>query len=122
MEMDKIILAGMEFYGYHGILPQEQFLGQKFTVDVELSLELEQAGYSDTPEQAVDYASVFDMVRTIIEGRPRKLLESVAEAIAESVLKRFPAVKEILVRVKKPHAPLPGKFDWVAVEINRKNE
>ncbi|MDD3652695.1 MAG: dihydroneopterin aldolase [Desulfotomaculaceae bacterium] len=120
--MDKIILAGMEFYGYHGILPQEQFLGQKFTVDVELSLELEQAGYSDTPEQAVDYASVFDMVRTIIEGRPRKLLESVAEAIAESVLKRFPAVKEILVRVKKPHAPLPGKFDWVAVEINRKNE
>lgn len=119
--MDKIILAGMEFYGYHGVLPQEQTLGQKFTVDVELSLELGQAGNSDDPEDTVDYAGIFNIVRAIIEGRPRRLLESVAEAIADSVLNHFP-VKEVLVRVKKPHAPLPGKFDWMAVEISRKNE
>ncbi|MDD4169061.1 MAG: dihydroneopterin aldolase [Desulfotomaculaceae bacterium] len=119
--MDKIVLAGMEFYGYHGVLSQEQSLGQRFAVDIELSLELDQAGNSDNPEDTVDYASIFDMVRAVIEGRPRRLLESVAEDIADSVLKSFP-VKEVLVRVKKPHAPLPGKFDWMAVEINRRNE
>lgn len=119
--MDKIILAGMEFYGYHGLLPQEQSLGQIFIIDVELSLELSQAGNSDNPKDTVDYTGIFDIVKTIVEGKPHKLLESVAEAIASSILECF-QIKEVTVRVKKPHAPIQGKFDWIAIEINRKNE
>lgn len=119
--MDKIILAGMEFYGYHGLLSQEKFLGQRFVVDVELSLELSQAGSSDNPADTVDYAGIFDKVRTIVEGKPHKLLEAVAESIATSIME-CSRVREVLVRVKKPYAPIRGKFDWMAVEINRRNE
>jgi len=119
--VDKIILEGMEFYGYHGLLPQEQVLGQRFIVDVEIFLDLRQAGCSDNPDYTVNYASVFELVKTVVEGRPYKLIESVAETIAGSILEHF-GVKEVLVRVKKPQTPVPGKFSWMAVEIRRKNE
>lgn len=116
--MDKIILEGMEFYGYHGVLPEEQSLGQRFVVDVELYLDLRPAGESDDPDHTVNYARVFELVGKIVGGRPHRLIESAAEAIASAVLERFP-VKEALVRVKKPQAPVPGRFTWMAVEIRR---
>lgn len=119
--MDKIILDGLEFYGYHGLLPQEQTLGQRFVVDVELSLDLRRAGLTDEPDDTVDYARVSEMVRAVVEGRPHKLIESLAEKVASVILEHFP-VKEVMVRVKKPQAPLPFKFRWMAVEIRRKNE
>ncbi len=119
--MDKIILKGMEFYGYHGSLPEEQSLGQRFIIDVELYLDLRRAGNSDDLDYTVDYARVFELVGKIVGGRPYRLIESVAETIATSILERFP-VGEVLVRVKKPHAPLPGSFAWFAVEIRRRND
>ncbi len=118
--MDKIIIAGMEFHGYHGVLPEEQSLGQRFIVDVELYLDLRRAGKSDDLDYTVNYAQVFELVGKIIGGRPYHLIESVAETIAVSILERFP-VGEVLVRVKKPQAPLPGTFAWVAAEIRRTN-
>jgi len=118
--MDKIIMEGMEFYGHHGLFPQEQILGQWFIVDVELFLDLRQAGCADEPDYTVDYARVSELVRTIVGGRSRKLIESVAESIASGILEHFPVVNEVLVRVKKPQSPLPFKFDWMAVEIRRK--
>ncbi len=119
--MDKIILEGMEFYGYHGTRPEEKTLGQRFIVDVELFLDLRQAGKTDNLDCTVNYAQVFELVQSIICGRSRQLIESVAEAIAGALLAQFP-VDEVLVRVKKPQAPLPGRFAWAAVEIVRKKE
>ncbi|NPV74198.1 MAG: dihydroneopterin aldolase [Pelotomaculum sp.] len=116
--MDKLIIEGMEFYGYHGVLPEERALGQRFVVDVELYLDLRPAGESDSLEHTVNYAGVFELVRSIVCGRPYRLIESVAEAIASAVLDRF-QVAEAVVRVKKPFAPVPGRFSWMAVEIRR---
>ncbi|HOV80307.1 MAG TPA: dihydroneopterin aldolase [Bacillota bacterium] len=116
--MDKIVLEGMEFYGYHGTRPEERALGQRFVVDVELYLDLQPAGEKDDLDSTVDYSSVFELVGSIVCGRPMRLIESVAEAVAAEILKRFP-VAETLVRVKKPHTPVPGCFRWVAVEIRR---
>lgn len=116
---DRIILSGMEFYGYHGVLPPERELGQRFVVDVELSLDLAGAGRKDDPAATVDYAEVFRLVEKVVGGPPRKLLEKVAEDIAAAVTGLFP-VEEVLVRVKKPSPPLPGRLDCAAVEIRRK--
>jgi dihydroneopterin aldolase len=119
--MDKIILEGMEFYGYHGARPEERNLGQRFIVDVELFLDLRQAGETDNLEHTVNYVQVFELVQAIVCGRSRQLIESVAESIAGALLEQFP-VDEVLVRVKKPQAPLPGTFAWSAVEIERKKK
>lgn len=116
---DRIILSGMEFFGYHGALPAERELGQRFVIDVEIACDLEAAGRSDDLSKSVDYSEVFELVARIATGEPCRLIESVAERIAQEILQRF-AVDEVLVRVKKPQAPLKGIFSWVAVEITRR--
>ena len=37
---DIIFLNGMRFYGYHGVLPSENEIGQIFIVDVTLKVDL----------------------------------------------------------------------------------
>ncbi|MCG8401137.1 MAG: dihydroneopterin aldolase [Firmicutes bacterium] len=119
--MDKIIMCGMSFYGYHGVLSQERELGQIFEVDVELYLDLRAAGENDDPEITVSYADVYEVVRRVVTGRPRNLIETVAESVAARILNGFP-VREALVRVKKPAAPVPGQFGHMGVEIRRVSE
>jgi dihydroneopterin aldolase len=116
--LDKIILYGMEFYGYHGVLPEERTLGQRFIVDLELELDLQPAGKSDDLELTINYARVYELVESVVKGTPRRLIESLAEDIAGAVLEQFP-VAASTVRVKKPGAPVPGQFAWMAVEIRR---
>lgn len=116
--MDKIILQGMEFYGYHGVLPEERSLGQRFIVDLELELDLRPAGRTDNLELTVNYARVYELVESVVRGKPRRLIESVAEDIASALMEQFP-VAASTVRVKKPQAPVHGHFTWMAVEIRR---
>ncbi len=111
-------MSSMSFYGYHGVLPQERELGQQFVVDVELQLDLRMAGESDDPNKTVSYADVYDVVRRVVTGSPKKLIETVAEQIAAILLQQF-NVQQVLVRVKKPAAPVPGQFSYMAVEIAR---
>lgn len=120
--MDKIYLTGMEFYGYHGVFPEETRLGQRFIVDVELSLPLKAAGKNDDLETTVNYAEVYALVKKIVEGAPLKLIEAVAERIAENILSRFPVVRQCKIKVIKPSPPIPGHFRHVAVEIVRGRE
>lgn len=116
--MDKIIMQGMEFYGYHGVLPEERSLGQRFIVDLEMEMDLQPAGKSDDLELTINYARVFELVESVVRGAPRRLIESVAQDIASAVLEKFP-VTAATVRVKKPQAPVPDHFAWMAVEIKR---
>jgi dihydroneopterin aldolase len=117
---DKIILKGMRFFGNHGVFVEETKLGQKFEVDLELSMDLQPAGQRDDLNLSVSYAEVYDLVEKILTGPPYKLLEAVAEAIAQNVLKQFEMVQEIKVTLKKPEAPIKGIFQYMAVEITRR--
>jgi len=119
---DRILLTGMRFYGYHGVYPEETRLGQTFVVDVELHADLRAAGRADDLERTVDYGKVFLAVQEIVQGRPFKLIEALAEKIAAEVLAGFAAVTAVTVRVHKPQAPIPGAFAGVTVEIDRRRE
>ena len=120
MEHDKIILSGMVFYGYHGVTDDEQRLGQRFIVDVELETDTRAAGLSDDITQAIDYAAVYATVREVVEGAPRRLLEALAEAVAARALEQQ-SVRAVRVRVAKPAPPLPGAvMSGAAVEVYRR--
>ena len=116
---DKITLKGMSFYGYHGVLPEERKLGQRFVVDVEIEADVRAAGRRDDITKTVRYDRVYQVVKSVVEGRPYKLIESVAEKTAEGVLK-MPGVAAVLVRVKKPQPPIKGAtMEWAGVEVYR---
>jgi dihydroneopterin aldolase len=119
--MDRIELIGMEFYGFHGVFAEEQTLGQRFTVDAILTYPLQAAGKSDSLDLTVNYAEVYARVKEIVEGPPKKLLESVAESIAEALFQQFP-VQAVEIRVVKEHPPIPGVIRRVAVRIQRQRE
>jgi 7,8-dihydroneopterin aldolase/epimerase/oxygenase len=116
--MDKIFLNQMSFYAYHGAFPEENKLGQRFEVDVELRLDLRIAGQTDELEHSIDYGKVFQVVNEIVEHRRYRLLESLAENIADMLLTEF-LVPEVLVRVSKPDPPIPGHYKSVGVEVVR---
>jgi dihydroneopterin aldolase len=117
--MDRIILTGLTFYGYHGVNPEEQRLGQRFVVDVALAVDLGAAGRSDNLDDTVSYPEVYRIVRDVVEGRPRKLIEAVAEDVAMAILGHTRA-RSVTVRVAKPWAPIKGLTTGeVAVEIER---
>lgn len=117
--MDRIELNGMEFYGYHGCLPEEREQGQPFFVDVILETELRRAGRTDALEDTINYAEVFEEIRRIVEGKPMNLIEALAERIAETVLGKYAAIERIHVAVHKPFAPISGKFREMTVRIER---
>ncbi len=118
--MDKIILNNLGFYGYHGALKEENVLGQKFFIDIEIYCDLKKAGESDKLEYSISYAQVYEIVKRICEKERYNLIEALGENIAIKVLKDFPSIKEIMVRVRKPEAPVNGIFDYFGIEIRRK--
>ncbi|HLR08560.1 MAG TPA: dihydroneopterin aldolase [Bacillota bacterium] len=117
--MDKILLKKMVFYGYHGLFPEETKLGQRFYVDLELHADLSKAAATDDIGASVDYGRVYDTVKNVVEGEPKKLIETVAESIAQELFHTFSLLRACSVKVTKPDAPIPASFESVAVEIFR---
>ncbi|GAA0320601.1 dihydroneopterin aldolase [Bacillus carboniphilus] len=117
--MDKIYLNRMAFYGYHGVFSEETKLGQRFYVDLVLEVDLKKAGVTDDLNETVNYAEAYKLCQEIVEGTPYKLVEAVAENIAQGLLKKFQKVNACKVKVIKPDPPIPGHYDHVAVEITR---
>ena len=118
--MDYIYLNDLEFYGYHGALPEETKLGQIFRVTVTLACDLKEAGDTDNLEATVNYAEVYEICKEIVEGKPFLLIESVAEKIAGQILRTYTGkVSGCKIHVVKPNPPIPGHYASVAVEITR---
>lgn len=117
--MDKIYLSQLQFYGYHGVFPEETTLGQRFMVDLMLETDLKEAGKSDDLSKTINYADIHQVVKSIVEGPPYKLVEAVAEKIGEQLLAQFPLVSTCTIKVIKPNPPINGHYHSVAVEIVR---
>jgi dihydroneopterin aldolase len=115
---DRIVLAEMAFEGRHGVHEWEQETPQPFEVDVELELDLRQAGESDELDRTVDYSAVHETVRGFVEGRSYRLIEALAEAIAGGILAGTMADR-VVVRVRKPAVQLGGALAYAGVEIAR---
>jgi dihydroneopterin aldolase len=118
---DTIFLNGLQFYGYHGALPEENKIGQIFIVDITLSVDLTEAGKSDDVLDTVHYGEVFEDVKAIMEGSPVNLVEHLAERIAKRINSHYNRVMETKVRITKKNPPIQGHYDGVGVEIVRSN-
>ncbi|TGE34138.1 dihydroneopterin aldolase [Desulfosporosinus sp. Sb-LF] len=118
MEHDVIHLRGLEFYAFHGVMPEEHVLGQIFIIDMDLLFNLRKAGSSDQVEDTIHYGEVYQVIKACVTEGRHQLIEHLAEEIAQCVLKQF-ACMSVRVEVHKPQAPIPGIFRDVSVEIWR---
>lgn len=118
--MDTIFFESIAFYAYHGAFAEENKLGQRFLVDLELKLDLAPAAAGDDLEKTVNYAEVYEAVKAEVEGQTRALVETVAERVAARLLTDFPLLQEVRVKVTKPDPPIPGHYRAVGVDIRRR--
>ncbi len=116
---DRIILNDIGFFGYHGVYPEEERLGQRFYVDLELGLDLTQAAATDDLSAGVNYGKIYEVTKEAFEGRRMKLIEGVGQNIVTALFDAFPPVRWIKVRVRKPEAPIAMVRGYAAVELHR---
>jgi dihydroneopterin aldolase len=117
-QRDSITIVGLRELGVHGVLPEEQVRAQPFEVDVELEVDLREAGASDALDDTVDYGGLAEAIARVVRTERYALLERLATRIAE-VCRTDGRVTRATVTVRKLHPPVPVPLDHVAVTVSR---
>ncbi len=106
----------MRFYAHHGCFVQERAIGTHFIVDLQFTTDTSRAEVSDDIADTVSYLDVYQVVKAEMQ-QSSHLLEHVARRVGEAVLKKFPSVDSITVKVSKMNPPLGGQMDSVSVKL-----
>ncbi len=109
----------MTFHAYHGVWDEEKEIGQRFEVDVELTVDSSTAAATDKLKDTIDLYQVFKTVEDVVMNNKFNLVETMADRIASEILEKYRPY-EVLIRIRKPHAPIMGLQDGIEVEIVRK--
>lgn len=112
-----IRMKNCAFFARHGVLDEEEALGQRFYVDAALTVDPGRALEDDSIESTVDYGIAFQVIEKIITGQRRFLIEALALEVGKALTKRFPQIKRAEITVRKPNAPVPGVLDHVEVTV-----
>ncbi len=115
---DTIFIEQLEFYAYHGASDEEQTVGHRYSVDVSLKVDTRTAGHSDNLADTVNYSRVAKRVVAIGTSEQFRLLEALAQRLADVILDEFP-VQSVQLRVRKIRPPMNVIADAVGVEIER---
>ena len=98
-----------------GVPDWERAKPQPIWIDIEAAMDAAAAARRDDVREAVDYARLATQAAVLAKSKPYRLLETLAEELAEMILRDF-RVPRVVVRVKK--RALPG-IDYAAVEVER---
>ena len=119
---DAVFITGLALHAYHGVMQHEAKVGQTFTLDLLLDIDLAEASRSDKLAHTVGYDQVASVASQAFCTRRYRLVEAAAGAVAKAVLNRFPQVQSVRVTVHKPHAPIAATFADVGVSVTRIRE
>ena len=120
--MITVLLKGAEFFAYHGYYPEEQILGGRFVVDLAVSFN-EHGNANDQLKNTINYERLHHICCNEMKN-PHKLIETVAQAIADKIKNDYPFTERIELTVKKLNPPMKGSiaYSGVTVNYNKSNE
>jgi 7,8-dihydroneopterin aldolase/epimerase/oxygenase len=116
---DTIFITGVVIHARHGVMEHETEVGQRFVIDLELSVDLSESSHTDRLADTVSYSNVVATASAAFKNTNYKLLERAAGAVADAILSSFPRINAVEVTVHKPHAPIAAIFDDVGVVLLR---
>ncbi|RKY61695.1 MAG: dihydroneopterin aldolase [Candidatus Neomarinimicrobiota bacterium] len=119
--MGTISLKNMVFYGYHGVAEQEKILGGRFEVDLSLDFDMTAAIASDHLSDTISYEDLYKLVHDVVTKSKFYLIEALAGKIISVVFKKYHPEK-VMIRIRKPGAPVRGVLDTVEVCLERTRE
>jgi dihydroneopterin aldolase len=113
-----ISLNNVRFRAFHGVHPEERQKGNDFVVNMQIEY-LPKSETIISLNETIDYASLFDIINTIMQ-KPVDLLETLVQTIANNVHQEFPQVKVITVSVEKLNPPIDKFSGSVEVKYAKK--
>ncbi|NTV98815.1 MAG: dihydroneopterin aldolase [Chlorobiaceae bacterium] len=115
-------LINMVFYAHHGVLREEHTVGAKYEIDAEFFFDFSDAAKNDDITKTVDYGAAYKKIRETFTLKRYSLIESVAFDLAKNLLRDFPVLEEVGVRVRKHNPPLDGLCDYAEADYRLKRE
>ena len=119
--MDCIRIKSLKVEARHGVYEFERKKDSTFELDIEIYLPLEKSGQSDKLDDTIDYGDIVSISKKAFAEKNYNLVEAAAESVCEKLLDALNVAKVIL-RVRKPHAPIDADFDTIELELIRENE
>lgn len=117
--MDKIKIENLEVYARHGVYPEENKLGQLFIISADLYTDIRKAASRDDIRASVNYGEACHFIKSLMENHTFKLIETVADFIAEQLLLQYPLLNTVTIEVKKPNAPILLHVEYVSAVVTR---
>ena len=111
-----ISLENLRFYAYHGVMPQEQVVGNEYIVNVRLKVDVSKAMVSDDVADTVNYAEVYERIKEEM-AIPSQLIEHVANHIIQRLFKDFPTIEQIALKLSKRNPPMGADIDATTIEV-----
>lgn len=115
----KISLEGLEFHAFIGVYPHERESGNWFEVDISVETNIVEGAIEDDLSKTVNYETLYQLVKEEME-KHSKLLETVAEKIAERVLKELVDVMQVELKISKLNPPIGGKCQKASLSVVKK--
>ncbi|MBD8088018.1 dihydroneopterin aldolase [Limosilactobacillus sp. c11Ua_112_M] len=120
--MGKIRINNMPFNTYNGVFAEEKKLGQKIEVDCEMTYPIEAKVRTDNLEETVSYADVYDTIAQFVAHHNYNLIESLANNLLHEILRTYPMLDEVRLRIRKYSVPIAGIFDNIEIEVQGAND
>ncbi len=115
---DLIEVRGLELLVYCGVLPEEQARRQPFEFDLDIELDMSEAGRTDDLETTVDYGALSNRLADVLNVERFLLLERMATRVAEITLENA-RVEAVTVVARKLRPPVAQHIDTTGVRIRR---
>ncbi|WP_316803446.1 dihydroneopterin aldolase [Pedobacter nototheniae] len=109
-----VALKDVKCFALHGFYPEEQLIGNHFTVDLETIFA--PLGFDDELKQTVNYEDLNAIILSEMKNT-QKLLETVLHNMISKVIKFYPFVEIINVSIKKLNPPMPGQIGHSFVKL-----
>lgn len=105
--MGTITLEGLEFFSYHGYYDEEQKIGNKYSVDIVVTANFDEAAQRDRLSATVNYEHLYQITKEVMQ-QPARLLEHVAYGIIRGIRQQYPNLETVEVSVSKFNPPIGG--------------
>jgi len=117
--MGVIRIEEMEFYAFHGHYKEEQIVGNRFLVDLEMEADLDVPSETDSLEDAVNYQVAYRVVRDEMKKHTSNLLENIGKRILDALYTELDGLKRVTVTIRKMNPPMGGPIKNVSVTMSR---
>ena len=112
-----IELKEIKIHAYHGVDKQERIVGNDYLVRVKVKYDISKAAQSDSVNDTINYAELYDVVKCEM-SIPSNLLENVVFRIMNSIKCNFPSVEGGEVEIIKVKPPIAGDVKGATVSIS----